>query len=203
MHKDLQKRALVHSRPHSSKKVSSLWVFNHLLLLDLKSKMQHEKPGCEAFLTDLIRLSPRSFSPDVKAADPHYSSVISHVFALSLLLFHNKRSHLFSSLKRNHLTAWRPQTFLPVKVLESSHSKASSNSLRASLVSTITCFGGFSACPNVRMYVRLCYWENSVNILATITVFLAKVTFVLLGGWWSSSHSSSSTLHRNRFMYLS
>lgn len=132
------------------------------------------------------------------------SLFVSHksCFALSLLLFHNKRSHLFSSFKRNHLTAWRSQTFLPVKVLESSHSKASSNSLWASLVSTITCFGGFSACPNVCMYVRLCYWENNVNILTTITVFLAKVTFILLGGWWSSSHSSSSTLHRNRFMYL-
>lgn len=87
MRKDLQKRALVHSRPHSSKKVSSLWVFDHLLLLDLKSKMQHEKPGCEAFLMDLIWLSPRSFSPDVKAADPHYSSVISHVLRCHYFYF--------------------------------------------------------------------------------------------------------------------
>lgn len=137
MHKDLEKRALVHSLPHSSKKVRSLWVFNHLPLLDLKSKMQHEKPGCEAFLMDLIWLFSFVLSLLVSRVANRLAAIsyfkfsfmltcqllacllvvgLRHgrksYFAPSLLLFHNKKlicCHILSTT----IFVWRPLTFLP------------------------------------------------------------------------------------------
>lgn len=169
--------------------------------------MQHRQPGREAFLMDLVWLLLPSFPPDVSFMSScqlleyclvlgmwrgcRSSCFLSHKssFVLSLLFFRSKNLICFHILSTSVGQRGGRQHFCLVKVLEASHSNASSDSVRASLVSRIICVGGFSACSDLCLSVLM---REQRKYFGHHFARSGQRDFYFVGGRWSSSHSSST-----------